>query len=93
MPSTLATSLGNANSNWVSLGQGLHQVVFAGTFGGGTYKLQTSPDGGTSAVDITDTICTSPNSFALTVGEGVKFRVNGTGGTGNAVTVTAHKVE
>jgi len=59
------------------------QICAWGTFDGGTVKLQASPDGGTTWIDIDGTSATanSYKPFSATSGEQLRADVSGGGGS------------
>lgn len=88
----LATALGNDSSTAVRLA-GVFTVKMWGTFGGGTYKVQLSPDGGTTWLDYPNSSLTDPGVVApVFLGQNELVRITGSGGTSNSVTVTAAAV-
>lgn len=79
------TGTGNGTAKAWSGGRG--SFIAYGTFGGGTVKLQASPDGGTTWVDLLDENGSALSTNAAAVLEfhlagGVQVRANLAGGTG-----------
>lgn len=51
-------------------------IVFANDFGGGTAKVQISPDNETSWVDIPNTTATDDTTFNIEAREGARYRID-----------------
>lgn len=88
----LATSLGNADSAPIRL-SGVYRIDIWGTFGGGTYLVQVSPDNGTTWITLPNGSFTAAGVLApVWMGRGDLIRISGSGGTGNSVSATANEV-
>ena len=83
----LLSAAGNGNGGAVTLGMsGEHWLTAFGTFGGGTAKMQWSPDAGTTWIDIEDASFTANGVLKLSLANGA-IRGVVSGGSGSSITM------
>lgn len=93
LPNIHAAGLGNATSS-VSGVAGPMAFSGFGTFGAGTFKMQMTPDDGTTWTDVVGASWTAPFvNFQLNIGLGSKIRFIGSGGTAPTVTIMSGPIQ
>lgn len=93
-PVVMAAALGGANIGPVCNlgGSGDHMILVGGTLGGAAVKIQASPDGGTTKIDVTGASIAALGSFILRASAGFTYYVVTTGGAGSSINVWAAQV-
>lgn len=88
---TLAALLANASSTGIRV-SGPTEIALWGTFGGGTYVVQLSRDGGNTWIDVAGGSFTAAGALIFDFGYMALIRLTGSGGAGNTVNASATKV-
>ncbi len=92
IPAISTAQLTDTSSAWTDVGGGSFHTTMTGTWGSATAKIQVSPDGGTTALDIAGASATANATFIVEITLGCVVRVVTAGGANAAITTRMGRI-